>query len=79
MSDAYLHHIIRRIVGMFELYRSHVDPDNPDLQTFVKRYLSTKDTRETTQMPYSELYRYIREGVREYIRKTQETKDRPYD
>jgi hypothetical protein len=62
---------------MFELYSNHIDPDNGDFQAFIKNYLSTKDTRQPEHMPYPQLYRNIRDGIREYIEKTKETKGAP--
>jgi hypothetical protein len=59
---------------MFELYARNIDPDDTEFQTFIKRFVSLKEKRDPGSIPYSELYKTIREGIREYLKKTEETK-----
>jgi hypothetical protein len=56
---------------MFELYHRHIDSDNLDFQTFIENYVLARDARKPEQIPYSELYRIVREAIREYLRTTQ--------
>jgi len=62
---------------MFQLYTQNIDPNNPDFQTFIKRYVVTRDTRKPEVIPYSELYRIVREGIREYLHKSKKTERKP--
>jgi hypothetical protein len=66
-----------RIVRMFELYSRKIDPDDTNFQTYLKRYLSAKDNRGPESIPYSELYKMVKEGIREYIHKSHGAKERP--
>jgi hypothetical protein len=61
---------------MFEFYSRNIDPDEAKFQTYVERYISTKDPRKPESIPYSELYEMIKEGIREYIHKMQGTERR---
>ena len=74
MSDSYLFHVTARTVRMFELYTKNIDPDSPEFQTFIKGYVELREKRDPESIPYSDLYRIIRAGIREYIKKTQEMK-----
>ena len=66
-----------RIVRMFELYAHDIDPKDTEFQAFIKHFVSLKEKRNPESIPYSELYKTIREGIREYLKKTEETKGRP--
>ena len=61
---------------MFELYAQGIDPDNTEFQTFIKRYVASKDARAPETIPYSKLYMMIKEGIRDYLQKEQETERR---
>jgi len=61
---------------MFELYSCNINPDDVDFQTYIERYVSKKNPMSPESMPYPELYALIKEGIREYIRKTQRTERR---
>jgi len=74
LSEAYLHHTVARIVRTFELYARTIDPDDPEFQTFIKQYVSKNETKNPESVPYSELYKIIREGIREYLKKTRDMK-----
>jgi len=71
LSDNYLSHVSTRIIGMFELYSRTINPQDSDFQTYIRGYVSRKDPRNPESIPYSELYGIIKEGIREYIHKTQ--------
>jgi hypothetical protein len=59
---------------MFELYVLNIDPDDPDFQAFIERYVAARDSRNPATIPYSQLYAMIKEAIREYIHKTQVSK-----
>jgi hypothetical protein len=61
---------------MFELYAHNIDPYNTEFQAFIKRYVSLKEKRNPESIPYPELYKTIRDGIREYLKKTEEVKGR---
>jgi len=61
---------------MFEFYTRNIDPDDPVFQTYIKQYVSTRDSRSPNSIPYSDLYRMIKEGIREYLRKAEGTERR---
>jgi len=61
---------------MFEFYTRNIDPDDPGFQTYIKQYVSTRDSRSPNTIPYSDLYRMIKEGIREYLRKAEGTERR---
>ncbi len=73
MSDNYVHHVSSRIVRMFELYSQNINPDDADFQHYIQQYVMKKDTRPPDTIPYSELYKVIKEGIREYVHKAQGT------
>jgi len=77
LSDTYVRHVSTRIVRMFELYSRNINVDDPEFQTYIKRYISAKDSRSPGSIPYSELYQIVKEGIREYIHKTEGTGRRP--
>lgn len=61
---------------MFERYTHNIDPDDADFQAFIKAYVSTRDPRDPSQIPYLELYKFIIEGIRDYLGQAQEPKHR---
>jgi hypothetical protein len=76
LSDTYLRHVSTRVVRMFELYSRNIDPEDTEFQTYIQRYISAKDPRKPESIQYSELYKMIKEGIREYIHKMQGTERR---
>jgi hypothetical protein len=61
---------------MFELYVRNIDPDDSEFQRFIENYVSTHEKRDPESMPYLELYKVTREGIREYL-KSPQTKRSP--
>ncbi len=57
-----------RIVRMFERYVQTVNPDEERFQAFISKYITEKGVKELESFPYSELYKVIKEGIREYLR-----------
>jgi hypothetical protein len=62
---------------MFELYSRNINPDDPDFQTYIQQYVSKKDPRKPGSIAYPELYRIIKEGIREYLHQTHRIEQRP--
>lgn len=77
LSDTYLRHVSTRIVRMFELYLRNIDPDDANFQTYIQQCVSKKDPRKPDSIPYSELYKIVKDGIREYISQTQRTEQSP--
>lgn len=72
MSTAYLDQASARIVRMFELYSKKIDPDDPNFQEFIRKYVASKEQKDPQTIPYSQLYMIVREGIRKYINQTKE-------
>jgi len=53
---------------MFQRYSHNIDPENPHFLTFISRYLTERNVTNPRAIPYFELYRHIKEGIREYLR-----------
>ena len=75
MSNSYVQHVASRVVRMFELYSRTIDPDDPQFQTYIEHYLSEVDPRTPEAIPYSELYKIIKKGIRDYIHRAQRQKE----
>ena len=69
-------HVTDRIVRMFELYKRQIDPNDVKFQTFIKQFLQSREPRNPEAIPYSELYKILREGIREYIQQEEATRKR---
>ena len=74
MSDLYLDRVTARIVRMFELYSENINPDDQNFQEFIRNYVASKEPKDPQTIPYSQLYKLIKEGIREYM---SEKKERP--
>jgi hypothetical protein len=53
---------------MFQQYSQSIDPENPHFLAFISRYLAERNVTNPRAIPYFELYRHIKEGIREYLR-----------
>ena len=68
MSESdYVAWVSARIVQMFQHYAQNVDPRDERFLDFISRYLAEKHVEDPKEIPYSELYRIIKEGIRQYI------------
>jgi hypothetical protein len=54
---------------MFERYIQKVNPEEGRFQSFISNYLVDRGVKDIHTLPYSELYKFIKEGIREYLRK----------
>jgi hypothetical protein len=52
---------------MFELYSATINPDDQKFQEFIRNYVSSKEPKDPQTIPYSALYKIIKEGIREYL------------
>ncbi len=66
--DPYVTQVSKRVVGKFELYAQNIDPEDEDFITFISEYLMRNNVKDPRAIPYLQLYRQIREGIREYLR-----------
>jgi len=53
---------------MFQRYTRNIDPESEPFLKFITRYLAERNVKNPRGIPYSELYKLIRNGVREYLR-----------
>lgn len=53
---------------MFEKYIQTVNPNEERFQAFISKYITEKGVKSPDSVPYSELYKIIKEGIREYLR-----------
>jgi hypothetical protein len=53
---------------MFERYVQNINPDDERFREFVSNYLEKKNVKDPRVLPYTELYKLIKEGIREYLR-----------
>lgn len=67
LPDSYLDRVSARIVRMFELYSANINPDDQKFQEFIRQYVTSKDPKDPQTIPYSQLYKIVREGIREYM------------
>jgi hypothetical protein len=68
-TDAsYIAQASARIVRMFQRYAWNVDPESEHFLAFITQYLVERNVKNPTAIPYSELYKHIKNGIREYLR-----------
>jgi len=68
-DSEYLARVSSRIVRMFERYIRNINPEEVRFQVFLSNYIAEKGVKDIQVLPYSELYKVIKEGIREYLRK----------
>jgi hypothetical protein len=56
---------------MFELYTRNIDPEDEVFHTFIKNYVASTKSRDPETLAYSDLYKIIKEGIREYLKQKQ--------
>jgi hypothetical protein len=74
-TDPYLSHISERVVKMFQRYAQKVTLDQSFLM-FISHYLTQRQVKDPRAVPYSELYKLIKDGICEYLR-LRERDDQP--
>ncbi|MGA2789894.1 MAG: hypothetical protein ABSF00_03890 [Candidatus Bathyarchaeia archaeon] len=68
-DSEYLARVSSRIVRMFERYICNIDPEEERFQAFLSNYIAEKGVKDIQALPYSELYKVIKEGIRKYLPK----------
>lgn len=58
------------------MYVRHIDPGEEAFKRFISNYLAMKGVKNPQTLPYSELYRDIQEGIREYLKQKQSTRSK---
>ena len=73
MSDStYLSKVSDRIVRMFELYASIIDPSDAKFQEFISNHVAAKGVKNAESISYVALYKITQEGIREFIKQERE-------
>jgi predicted transcriptional regulator len=54
---------------MFERYICNINREEERFQAFLSNYIAEKGVKDIQALPYSELYKVIKEGIQEYLRK----------
>jgi hypothetical protein len=58
---------------MFQRYVQNINPEDDRFHAFIGHYLAERDVKDPKAIPYSQLYKLIKEGIREYLRQQQQT------
>ncbi len=53
---------------MFEMYVRNINPDEERFNAFISNYLTERGVKDPQTLPYSELYKVIKDGIREYLK-----------
>jgi hypothetical protein len=56
-----------RIVRMFECYVERINPESEAFTRFICQYLEEKNMTNPRLSSYSELYKLIKAGIRDYL------------
>jgi hypothetical protein len=56
---------------MFEMYVRNIDPEEEHFKVFISSYLVESGVKDPEALPYSELYKIIKDGIREYLAQQQ--------
>jgi len=72
-SSDYVAVVTARIVRMFQRYAQNIDPEDERFIAYISHYLIEKGVKDPKTLVYSDLYKLIKEGIRQYVRK-QETR-----
>jgi len=52
---------------MFQLYAQNINPESEHFLTFITKYLEMKNVTNPRAVAYPELYKLIKNGIREYL------------
>jgi len=59
---------------MFQLYAQNINPESEHFLTFIAKYLETKNVTNPRAVTYPELYKLIKNGIREYLHQQESKK-----
>jgi len=62
---------------MFQLYEERIRPDDPVFLEFVAQYVRKCSASDPEALPYSELYGYVRNAIREFLHLQKPGGDKP--
>ena len=68
-TDSRVAHVSGRVVRMFQRYAHNIDPGSRDFLAFITQYLAGRNVKNPEAIAYSELYKHIKDGIREYLRR----------
>jgi hypothetical protein len=54
---------------MFQRYVHNIDPEDERFIAYISQYLTEKGVKDPKTLIYADLYKLIKEGIREYLRK----------
>jgi len=74
-DSSYIAQTSARIVRMFQLYAKNIDPESEPFLTFITQYLAEKNMKDPRAIPYPELYKHIKDGIRAYLRESESDKE----
>ena len=58
-----------RVVRMFQRYAQNTDPEDERFVGYITHYLIEKGVKDPKSLVYSDLYKLIKEGIGQYLRK----------
>jgi hypothetical protein len=61
--------VTARIVRMFQRYAQNIDPEDERFIGHITHYLIEKGVKDPKSLVYSDLYKLIKEGIGQYLRK----------
>jgi hypothetical protein len=61
---------------MFQRYAGNIDPESESFLTFISQYLAERNVTDPRTVPYTELYRHIKEGIRDYMHRQMSARKR---
>jgi len=61
---------------MFERYIRNIDPGDQYFLNFIAEHLASRNVNDPSVIPHSQLYKYVKEGIREYLQKKETEKPR---
>jgi len=73
-DDSYIFQASARIVRMFERYAQNIDPESEHFLAFITQYLAERGIKNPRGIPYSQLYKHIKNGIREYLQTLESSK-----
>jgi hypothetical protein len=60
---------------MFQRYAQNINPEAEPFLTFINQHLAKKNVRDPREIAYSQLYKYIKEGIQAYLQQMESTKE----
>jgi hypothetical protein len=61
---------------MFQRYAQNIDPESEPFLAFITQYLGERNVKDARTIPYSELYRLIKDGIQAYLQQSESSQGR---